>query len=356
MMIVFANAGTATQLMIAGFIMVFFVQVAGNAMQIFASEVFPTNARASGFGWAAGVGRLATAFIMPTILWVQNGYGLTTVFVCLAMLLVIAAAAVTQLGPEAGRKASTRSRRRPADLAEYANVRGPVACTGPGLGNSTARASVSTNEQTSRRDRQQHQFPRRAATRAAGSMACRSSSTRATPISVTCSATASPSSTCATRKIRSRSPSSPRRRTRARIICRFPATSCWRSTARISGRCRNIDQQGRYYVKSLAESVQDRAAVRRRHARVRHLQAGRPREIAYLDMPGFGAHRIWWVGGRYAYVSVHFEGFIDHALAVIDMADPAKPKLAGRWWLPGMNRGGGETPPASFGKRTRCIT
>src|SRR4029077_5935605 len=81
MAMVFANAGTPMQLMIAGFIMVFFVQVAGNAMQIFTSEVFPTNARASGFGLASGVGRLATAFIMPTILWVQNGWGLTTVFV-----------------------------------------------------------------------------------------------------------------------------------------------------------------------------------------------------------------------------------------------------------------------------------
>ena len=101
MMVVFANAATGTQLMVAGFIMVFFVQVAGNAMQIFASEVFPTNARASGFGWASGVGRLATAFIMPTILWVQSGYGLMTVFVCLAILMVIAAGAVTQLGPEA---------------------------------------------------------------------------------------------------------------------------------------------------------------------------------------------------------------------------------------------------------------
>ncbi len=104
MAIVFANAGTAGQLMVAGFIMVFFVQVAGNSMQIFASEVFPTNARASGFGWASGVGRLATAFIMPTILWVQSGYGLMTVFVCLAILLLIAAAAVTQLGPEAKQK------------------------------------------------------------------------------------------------------------------------------------------------------------------------------------------------------------------------------------------------------------
>jgi putative MFS transporter len=101
MAVVFASAGTATELIVAGFVMIFFVQVAGNSMQIFASEVFPTNARASGFGWASGVGRLATAFIMPTILWVQNGWGLTTVFVCLAILLVIAAGAVTQLGPEA---------------------------------------------------------------------------------------------------------------------------------------------------------------------------------------------------------------------------------------------------------------
>ena len=104
MMVVFANAATGTQLMVAGFIMTFFVQVAGNAMQIFCSEVFPTNARASGFGWAAGVGRLATAFIMPTILWVQSGYGLMTVFVCLAILMIIAAGAVTQLGPEAKQK------------------------------------------------------------------------------------------------------------------------------------------------------------------------------------------------------------------------------------------------------------
>ncbi|MBX6329713.1 MAG: MFS transporter [Pseudolabrys sp.] len=104
MAMAFANAATPAQLMIAGFIMVFFVQVSGNAMQIFASEVFPTNARASGFGWAAGVGRLATAFIMPTILWVQNAYGLTTVFVCLAILLVVAAVSVIQLGPEARQK------------------------------------------------------------------------------------------------------------------------------------------------------------------------------------------------------------------------------------------------------------
>jgi putative MFS transporter len=104
MAIVFANAETPIELMIAGFIMIFFVQVSGNATQIFASEVFPTNARASGFGWAAGTGRVANAFIMPTILWVQNGFGLTTVFVCLATLLFIAAVSMTQMGPEARQK------------------------------------------------------------------------------------------------------------------------------------------------------------------------------------------------------------------------------------------------------------
>jgi MFS transporter, putative metabolite:H+ symporter len=104
MAIVFANAATDTQLLVAGFVMIFFIQVAGNSMQIFASEVFPTNARASGFGWAAGVGRLATAGIVPAILWIRNGWGLTTVFVCLAVVLLIAAVSVTQLGPEAKQK------------------------------------------------------------------------------------------------------------------------------------------------------------------------------------------------------------------------------------------------------------
>src|SRR5260370_920500 len=104
MAIVFGNAGTPTELMVAGFIMVFFVQVAGNSMQIFTSEVFPTNARASGFAWASGVGRLAPAFILPPILCIQNGWGLTTVFACLATLLFIAAVSVTQLGREARQK------------------------------------------------------------------------------------------------------------------------------------------------------------------------------------------------------------------------------------------------------------
>jgi putative MFS transporter len=97
----FVNANTNAILLVVGFCMIFFVQLAGNSMQIFASEVFPTNARASGFGLAQGAGRLGAAFIIPAILWIQTGYGIDAVFACVAIVLVIAAATVNLIGPEA---------------------------------------------------------------------------------------------------------------------------------------------------------------------------------------------------------------------------------------------------------------
>jgi hypothetical protein len=110
--------------------------------------------------------------------------------------------------------------------------------------------------------------------------------------------------------------------------------------------------QADYYAKSLADSVKTEQPF---GAGVRAFDVSNPatpREIGFLNTGGLGAHRIWWVGGRYAYVSVHFDGFIDHVLAIVDVADPANMKLAGKWWLPGMNRAAGETAPKSFGKRT----
>src|SRR5215467_6973737 len=49
-----------------------------------------------------------------------------------------------------------------------------------------------------------------------------------------------------------------------------------------------------------------------------------PREIGFLPIDGIGPHRIWYVGGRYAYVSIHFADFADHILAIIDLEDPTK--------------------------------
>ena len=69
-----------------------------------------------------------------------------------------------------------------------------------------------------------------------------------------------------------------------------------------------------------------------------------PRGIGFMEVQGLGLHRIWWVGGRYAYASALLDGFIDHILIIIDMKDPTKPVECGRWWIPGMWAAGGETP------------
>jgi len=77
----------------------------------------------------------------------------------------------------------------------------------------------------------------------------------------------------------------------------------------------------------------------------------KPAEIGFMPVEGLGPHRIWYTGGRYAYASIHFADFTDHIFAVIDMSDPKKPHVVGRWWLPGMWRAGGETPTWRTGKR-----
>ena len=68
-----------------------------------------------------------------------------------------------------------------------------------------------------------------------------------------------------------------------------------------------------------------------------------PRSIGFMNVEGLGLHRVWWVGGRFAYASAILDGYTDHILISIDMQDPARPREAGRWWIPGMWAAGGET-------------
>ena len=84
-----------------GFGMIFFTQLAGNSSQIFISEVFPTNARASGSRLRAGGGTHRCGGRDtgdPVDLY---RLGLNTVFIALAVMVAVAAIAVTQVGPEA---------------------------------------------------------------------------------------------------------------------------------------------------------------------------------------------------------------------------------------------------------------
>jgi hypothetical protein len=76
-----------------------------------------------------------------------------------------------------------------------------------------------------------------------------------------------------------------------------------------------------------------------------------PRPVGRFESGGLGVHRIVYTGGRYAYVSAVPEGFDDRIWMVVDLDDPARPREAGRWWWPGMWRGGGEIPSWPEGKR-----
>lgn len=76
-----------------------------------------------------------------------------------------------------------------------------------------------------------------------------------------------------------------------------------------------------------------------------------PREIGFLELPGIGINRLWWTGGRYAYVAAHLDGFTDTILCIVDVAAITRPELVSTWWLPGMNRAAGETPTNPPGTR-----
>lgn len=113
----------------------------------------------------------------------------------------------------------------------------------------------------------------------------------------------------------------------------------------------SYDNMRSYFENALVDSITERREFR---AGLSIHDISRPdemREIAFLEMPGFGINRLWWTGGRYAYVSAHFDGFTDHILAIVDLNDITNPRIVSRWWLPGMNRGAGEVPTQVEGRR-----
>src|SRR5207244_981678 len=101
-----------------------------------------------------------------------------------------------------------------------------------------------------------------------------------------------------------------------------------------------------YFENALADSITNRKKFR---SGLSIHDISRPpemKEIAFLEMQGFGINRLWWPGGRYAYVAAHFDGFTDHILCIVDLKDITKPEIVSRWWLPGMNRQAGEASTA----------
>ena len=80
----------------------------------------------------------------------------------------------------------------------------------------------------------------------------------------------------------------------------------------------------------------------------------RPKEIGFMQTGGRGVHRMWFVDGEYAHITAHPEGFTDCIYQILDMHDPASPKVISNVWLPGMWEAGGEKPDWTPGKKIRA--
>ena len=76
-----------------------------------------------------------------------------------------------------------------------------------------------------------------------------------------------------------------------------------------------------YFENALVDSISNKKKFRSGLSIHDISKPGEMREIAFLEIPGFGINRLWWTGGRYAYLAVHFDGYTDHILA-IDVSPP----------------------------------
>ena len=75
-----------------------------------------------------------------------------------------------------------------------------------------------------------------------------------------------------------------------------------------------------------------------------------PRQIGFMPVEGGGIHRIWYTGGRWAYVSAMLDGFTDYIFMTVDMADPTQAE-GGRPLLAARHEHGGRRD-AELGART----
>jgi len=112
-----------------------------------------------------------------------------------------------------------------------------------------------------------------------------------------------------------------------------------------------FQDQSKYFARTLTDSM-DRELSFAAGIRIYDVKnPSQPREITFMAIPGLGVNRIWWVGGRYAYVAAHMEGYTDHIMAVVDLATPERPEIVSKWWLSGQRTQGGEAPSVPKGRR-----
>jgi hypothetical protein len=71
-----------------------------------------------------------------------------------------------------------------------------------------------------------------------------------------------------------------------------------------------------------------------------------PKKISEWKGGQSGSHRNSYPGGRYAYMATSMPGYRGNIFVILDVADPAHPTEAGRYWTPGQKDG--EAPSTSY--------
>ena len=70
----------------------------------------------------------------------------------------------------------------------------------------------------------------------------------------------------------------------------------------------------------------------------------RPALLSHWRTGDHGVHRNHWTGGRYAHVAAHQPGFDGNVYVILDLADPRRPEVAGRWFVPEQFTAAGASP------------
>ncbi len=73
-----------------------------------------------------------------------------------------------------------------------------------------------------------------------------------------------------------------------------------------------------------------------------------PQLLGHWRTGGTGTHRNFYAGGDLVYMTANPEGYVGHLLSVVDIGDPGRPTEIGRWWWPGQHVAAGEEPEHDF--------
>ncbi|QKJ19530.1 MFS transporter [Microbacterium hominis] len=106
--VLFGTAAAPAAIIAAGMALSFFNLGAWGALYAVTPETYPTSLRATGAGWAAGVGRIASIVAPLTVPWLLGIGGAPTLFVVFAVFFAVAAAGAWGLADHRGRALDDR--------------------------------------------------------------------------------------------------------------------------------------------------------------------------------------------------------------------------------------------------------